>query len=71
MVIGWSAGSVTQLPSSAWDTNTAMPASAGRYFSTGSSSWNRPSSNSIISAVPVTGLVMEKMRKMVSVCIGS
>ena len=32
---------------------------SGRYFATGSSSWNLPSSCSIITATAVTGLAIE------------
>ncbi len=38
---------------------TRTPANSGRYFETGSSSRNRPSSSSIIAATAVTGLVIE------------
>ena len=43
---------------------------SGRYFDTGSSSRNRPSSYSIMTATLVMGLVMEQMRNIASGRIG-
>jgi hypothetical protein len=47
-----------------------MTANSGKYRDTGSVKANRPSSYSTMTATPVTALVIEKMRKMASFCIG-
>lgn len=47
-----------------------MPASSGMYFDAGSSSWNSPSSYSIITATLVMGLVIDAMRKITSSVMG-
>ena len=48
-----------------------MASNAGSQRATGSRSWKRPSSYSIISATDAIGLVIEAMRKMASCVIGA
>ena len=59
-----SIGSTCMAPSSSTPVKTCSSANAGMYCDTGSSRCHRPSSCSIIRAVPTTGLVIEKMRKI-------
>ena len=52
-------------------THTVMSAKHGNTAATGSSSWNRPSSYSIINATEVSGFVIEYSRTTVSGAIGT
>ncbi len=58
MVIGRAAGTVSSLPRCP-PAATRMVVKHGRKRLTGSSSWKRPSSYSIMTATLVSGLVME------------
>ena len=63
-----SAGTSSTLPS--FSTATFRSLKSGMYFETGSASRILPSSTSIMTATPVTGLVEEAMRKRASVVMG-
>ncbi len=73
-VIGRNCGSsaISTVPSAlAFFTETFVSAKAGIYFDTGSASESLPSSISISAATATIGLVIEAMRKIVSVFIGA
>jgi hypothetical protein len=59
------------LPSLPAPAKTRAPLNAGRCFSIGSLASQSPSSWRMLIATPVTGLVIEKIRKMVSSCAAS
>ena len=65
-VIDLFAGSVPVTRPSASLTATRIPANSGRYVSTGASKSTSPRSFKIIIATPVTGLVIEARRNIVS-----
>ena len=65
-VIGSSTGALT-LPAR----HTLVSLNAGMYLCTGSVSSKRPSSHSCSASTAVIGLVIEKMRQMVSASTGS
>ena len=68
-MISFVAGIVYGSPDAGF-TSTFGFLNSGRYFETGSSSRNLPSSYSIMTATLVMGLVMEQMRNMASGGIG-
>ena len=74
MVIGRNCGSrpSSTVPSGFffW-VETLVSAKAGMYLETGSARVSLPSSTRIIAATEVNGLVIEAMRKIVSVFIGA
>ena len=70
MVIGLATGSRRGAPAASAPAYTRTSANSGRYFASGSSSWNLPCSKSCISATPVIGLVIEKICAMASRDIG-
>jgi hypothetical protein len=63
-------GFFSTVTSSSWYAMTFWPLNSGRYFSTGSSMLTLPSSTSIMSAVPVIGLVCDAIQNIVSGVIG-